>query len=145
MAEKPITTMAGTVRGGVFSVCVCVYGVWCVPEEELRASRMLRVMSQNQIRKNLYTSGRCQRPSLCRLSGVHSTATHTSQGATSSCPGFGWFTRSISGSVTSQDQAERPDWKTCVRISRFAIKLSLPIKSRHLRPFTTDRHHIKLV
>lgn len=37
MAEKPITTMAGTVRGGVFSVCVCVYGVWCVPEEELRA------------------------------------------------------------------------------------------------------------
>ncbi len=135
MAEKPITTMAGTVRGGVFSVCVCVCGVWCVPEEELRASRMLRVMSQNQIRKNLYTSGRCQRPSLCRLSGVHSTATHTSQGATSSCPGFGWFTRSISGSVTSQDQAERPDWKTCVRISRFAIKLSLPIKSRHLRPF----------
>ena len=45
---------------------------------------------------------RFKRPSPCRPLGLvsaHSTATHMSQGATSSCAGFGWFTRSISGLV----------------------------------------------
>ncbi len=70
MAEKPITTMAGTVRGGVFSVCVCVYGVWCVPEEELRASRMLRVMSKTRSERiSILLDG---------VSGLHSVACQAS-------------------------------------------------------------------
>jgi len=108
--------------GAVCSPCVCVYVVCGV---------FLRKNSEPPECFALCPKTRSERISILLdgVSGLHSVAC---QASIAQRP---IRLRGLPRSVTSQDQAERPDWKTCVRISRFAIKLSLPIKSRHLRPF----------
>jgi hypothetical protein len=61
------------------------------------------------LERNLRPSLRCP----LGLALAHSTATRSSQGIASSCAGFGWFTRSISGWVWKSFRG-RPDYPFCL-------------------------------